>query len=82
MYHTNTPETRQSQQQARLSSSLSILKVYRSGYGIKRTQATSTRYNGKCCFNHVVGLPQKDKQEYPMFDYEKILYDSLLIQKN
>ena len=36
------------------------------------------RTNGKCCFNHVVGLPQKDKKEYPLIDYEKILYDSLL----
>ena len=29
-------------------------------------------------FNHVCGLPTKDKKEYPMFDYEKLLYDSLL----
>jgi len=36
------------------------------------------RTNGLCCFNHVVELPQKDKKEYPLFDYEKILYDSLL----
>jgi late competence protein required for DNA uptake (superfamily II DNA/RNA helicase) len=34
--------------------------------------------NGNCCFNHVVGLPQKDKREYPMFDYEKLLYDELM----
>ena len=34
--------------------------------------------NGNCCFNHIVGLPQKDKKEYPLFDYEKILYDSLM----
>ena len=34
--------------------------------------------NGNCCFNHVVGLPQKDKKEYPLFDYEKILYDALM----
>lgn len=34
--------------------------------------------NGDCCFNHIVGLPVKDKLEYPIFDYEKILYDSLL----
>ena len=31
-----------------------------------------------CCFNHVFGLPTKDGKEYPLFDYEKILYDSLL----
>jgi hypothetical protein len=34
--------------------------------------------NGNCCFNHVVGLPQKDKKEYPLFDYEKTLYEPLL----
>jgi hypothetical protein len=32
-----------------------------------------------CCFNHIVGLPIKDKIEHPIFDYEKILYDSLMI---
>lgn len=32
---------------------------------------------GSCCFNHIVGLPTKDKIEKPMFDYEKILYDIL-----
>ena len=37
------------------------------------------RTNGQCCFNHIVGLPQKDGKEYPLFDYEKILYDSLLL---
>ena len=41
-----------------------------------RQQAQAS--NGNCCFNHIVGLPQKDKQEYPLFDYEKILYDSLM----
>lgn len=38
--------------------------------------------NGNCCFNHIVGLPQKDRNEYPLFDYEKILYDSLFVQRN
>jgi hypothetical protein len=36
------------------------------------------RTNGNCCFNHIVGLPTKGKIEKPIFDYEKILYDSLL----
>ena len=36
--------------------------------------------NGDCCFNHIIGLPRKDgKAMKPMFDYEKLLYDSLLI---
>ena len=32
---------------------------------------------GDCCFNHIVGLPQKDEIEKPIFDYEKLLYDNL-----
>jgi hypothetical protein len=33
---------------------------------------------GNCCFNHIIGLPIKEKIEKPLFDYQKILYDSLL----
>ena len=35
--------------------------------------------NGICCFNHIIGLPKKDGTEKPIFDYQKILYDALLI---
>jgi hypothetical protein len=41
-----------------------------------RQQAKAS--NGNCCFNHICGLPTKDKKEYPLFDYEKILYDALM----
>jgi hypothetical protein len=34
---------------------------------------------GDCCFNHIVGLPRKDNQEKPMFEYERLLYGSLLV---
>jgi hypothetical protein len=34
---------------------------------------------GDCCFNHIIGLPRKDGIEKPMFEYERLLYDSLLI---
>jgi hypothetical protein len=34
--------------------------------------------NGDCCFNHIVELPTKGRIEKPIFDYEKLLYDSLL----
>jgi hypothetical protein len=33
--------------------------------------------NGNCCFNYIIGLPTKAGTEKPMFDYEKLLYDSL-----
>jgi hypothetical protein len=31
------------------------------------------RTDGVCCFNHIIGLPQKDGIDKPMYDYEKIL---------
>jgi hypothetical protein len=37
------------------------------------------RTNGSCCFNHIIGLPIKGRIEKPLFDYEKLLYDSLLV---
>jgi hypothetical protein len=33
---------------------------------------------GECCFNHIISLPKKDGKEYPMFEYEKLLYKALL----
>jgi hypothetical protein len=35
-------------------------------------------YKGNCCFNHIIGLPRKDGIQKPMYDYEKILFKSLL----
>ena len=37
------------------------------------------RTKGECCFNDIIGLPRKDGIEKSIFDYEKLLYDSLLI---
>jgi hypothetical protein len=33
--------------------------------------------DGQCCFNHIVGLPVKDKREFPLFDYEQLLFNQL-----
>jgi hypothetical protein len=30
------------------------------------------RTNGDCCFNHIIGLPQKNGVDQPLFDYEKL----------
>ena len=35
--------------------------------------------DGDCCFNHIIGLPTKEGVEKPLFDYEKLLYDSILV---
>jgi len=54
-----------------------------SGYGIKpyTKKSSNSRTEGNCCFNHIVGLTRKGKKEFPLFDYEKLLYDSLLISE-
>jgi Terminase RNaseH-like domain len=35
--------------------------------------------DGHCCFNHIIGLPTKEGVQKAIFDYEKILYDCLLV---
>ena len=37
--------------------------------------------DGQCCWNHCVGLPVKNNKEYPLFDYEKTLFNSLLFEE-
>jgi hypothetical protein len=36
------------------------------------------RAKGDCCFNHIIGLPQKNGFDKPLYDYEKIIFDSLV----
>jgi len=33
--------------------------------------------DGQCCFNHIIGLPVKNGKEHPIFDYEKLVYDTI-----
>jgi hypothetical protein len=33
-------------------------------------------------FNHAIGLPQKNGQAFPLFDYEQLLYDTLQQHKH
>jgi hypothetical protein len=32
---------------------------------------------GKCCHVDILGRPQKDGIDYPIFDYQKLIYDAL-----
>lgn len=36
---------------------------------------------GNCCFNDIVQRPTKNGIEYPLFDYEKSIYDILFATK-
>ena len=40
------------------------------------------RTNGDCCFNHIIGLPAKNGVDKPLYDYEKIIFDSLVTQNS
>jgi hypothetical protein len=35
--------------------------------------------DGDCCFNHIIGLPQKDGIDKPLYDYEQIIFDNLVV---
>ena len=37
---------------------------------------------GDCCFNHIIGLPKKNGEEKPLYDYEKIIFDFLIVGKH
>jgi hypothetical protein len=37
---------------------------------------------GDCCFNHIVGLPIKNEKQYPIFDYQKLIYDAIENNQN
>jgi hypothetical protein len=37
---------------------------------------------GECCFNHIIGLPEKNGLDKPLYDYEKIIFDSLVTQND
>ena len=47
-------------------------------WNIDEHKQEDVRTNGDCYFNHIIGLPTKERIEKPLFDYEKLLYDSLL----
>jgi hypothetical protein len=46
-------------------------------WNIKEHKKEDVRTNGDCCFNHIIGLPQKDGTDKPLYDYQQIIFDSL-----
>lgn len=35
------------------------------------------RTKGSCCFNHIIGLPVKDRKKHPLYPYEQELFEAL-----
>jgi hypothetical protein len=40
------------------------------------------RTDGDCCFNHIIGLPQKNGVYKPLYDYERLIFDSLVTRNS
>jgi hypothetical protein len=49
-------------------------------WNIEAHRQEDIRTNGLCCFNHIIGLPQKNGNDKPLYDYEQIIFDSLVTQ--
>jgi hypothetical protein len=50
-------------------------------WDIQEHKQEDANTDGDCCFNHIIGLPQRNGVDKPLYDYEKIIFDSLVIQK-
>jgi Terminase RNaseH-like domain len=49
-------------------------------WNIAEHKKEDIRTNGLCCFNHIIGLPQKDGNDKPLYDYEQTIFDALVTQ--
>jgi hypothetical protein len=49
-------------------------------WNIEEHKQEDIKTNGDCCFNHIIGLPQKDGLDKPLYDYEEIVFDALATQ--
>jgi hypothetical protein len=43
-------------------------------WNIEENKQEDIRTNGDCCFNHIIGLPQRNAIDRPLYDYEKIIF--------
>lgn len=74
---------RQFQQRSQSSSALDILKDKPFWIWDKQEhfkQAVETNQN--CCMQHIVGLPRKNNKEFPLFDYQKLIFDAIENNQN
>jgi hypothetical protein len=51
-------------------------------WNIEEHKQDDIRTNGSCCFNHIIGLPQKEGIDKPLYDYEQIIFNSLVTQND
>jgi hypothetical protein len=49
-------------------------------WDVQEHKQEDIKTNGDCCFNHIIGLPQKDDGDKPLYDYERIIFDCVITQ--
>jgi hypothetical protein len=47
-------------------------------WNVDEHERADIRTDGYCCFNHIIGLPQKDGNYKPLYDYEQLIFNSLV----
>jgi hypothetical protein len=47
-------------------------------WNVEEHKRADIRTNGGCCFNHIIGLPEKNGVGKPLYNYQKIIFDSLV----
>jgi hypothetical protein len=47
-------------------------------WNIDEHKQEDIKTNGRCCFNHIIGLSQKDTVDKPLYDYQRIIFDALV----
>ena len=50
--------------------------------GISEHKKADIANKGNCCFNHIIGLPQKDGRPHKIYDYEMSVFSELLNHKD
>jgi hypothetical protein len=65
------------QQQSRLTERLRNKSFWI--WNIQEHKQEDIKTNGDCCFNHIIDLPQKDRKDKPLYDYEEIIFNSLVL---
>jgi hypothetical protein len=51
-------------------------------WNIDEHKQEDIRTNGDCCFNHIIGLPQRNEMDKPLYHYEGIIFDPLVTQNS
>lgn len=58
------------------------LKFYRWDLSPEEHLKEYDKTNGRCCFNHFIGLPEKDDKVFPLFDYQETLFNDFMASWN